>query len=194
MLNIVWVTLLCAGVLTGFLKGNVAQVTSAILGSTQSAVDTLLKLAGAICFWSGLMQIAEESGLSSLLAGAVKPIMRPLFPCLKPGTKAYEYTALNISANLLGVGSAATPLGIKAMLEMAKSDGVSEASDNMCTLVAFNTAGPSLIPSSVVALRASLGSTRPDVIVGPAFLAALCAVAAALIADRIMGRSRRLCS
>lgn len=191
MLNTVWAVLLCSGLVAGFLKGSFGAVASAILASTGSAVETLLGIAGGICFWSGLMRIAEESGLASSLGRAVRLFVRPLFPGLKPWSKAHELVALNISANLLGVGNAATPLGLKAMVEMAQEQGCDEASDEMCTLVVFNTAGPSLVPGSLVALRASMGSARPDAIVGPAFVAACCATSAALIADVVFRRARR---
>ncbi len=194
MLGTVWVVLMCSGLLAGLLKGDVSAVTGAILGSTKSAVETVLTLGGAICFWTGLMNIAEESGLAATLSSLTRPIIRPLFPHLRRDSRAYQYIALNFSANLLGLGNAATPLGLQAMEEMAKDSGTAEASDDMCTLVTFNTAGPSFVPGSIVALRASLGSARPDAIVGPAFVAGICAAAGAVISDRMfkyLGRRRK---
>jgi len=194
LLGTVWVVLMCSGLLAGLLKGDLSAVTGAILGSTKGAVETLLTLGGAICFWTGLMNIAEESGLAASLSSLTRPIIRPLFPHLRRDSRAYQYIALNLSANLLGLGNAATPLGLRAMEEMAKDSGIAEASDDMCTLVTFNTAGPSFVPGSIVALRASLGSLRPDAIVGPAFVAGICAAAGAIISDRIikyLGRRRR---
>ncbi len=191
VLNTVWTILLAAGIIYGFVSGNLSAVTGGILGSTANAVQTLLSLGGAVCFWSGMMKIAERSGLSAALAALVAPVVGLLFPNLKRRSKAYEYVALNISANLLGLGSAATPMGLRAMAEMAADTRRGEASDSMCTLVSFNTAGPSLVPGSVVALRASLGSMRPDVIVGPAFFAACCAATTALLADRLLRKNSR---
>jgi spore maturation protein A len=176
---------MCLGILAGMIKGNLTAVTGAILGSTRIAVETLISLAGAICFWTGLMNIAEESGLSSALSALTRPLVRPLFPHLSRSSPAYQFIALNLAANLLGLGNAATPLGLQAMDAMAKDEGTEEASDDMCTLAVFNTAGPSLVPGSILALRASLGSARPDAIVGPAFMAGICAAAAALVSDRI---------
>jgi len=191
LLGTVWLILMCSGLLAGLLKGNVSAVTGAILGSTKGAVEMLLTLGGAICFWTGLMNIAEESGLAATLSTLTRPIMSLLFPRLSRTSRAYQYIALNLSANLLGLGNAATPLGLRAMEEMAKDSGSAEASDDMCTLVIFNTAGPSLVPGSIVALRASLGSARPDAIAGPAFMAGICAAGGALISDRIVKYLRR---
>lgn len=191
MLGTVWVVLMCSGIVAGLLRGDVSAVTGAILGSTKSAVETLLSLGGAICFWTGLMSIAEESGLGQTLSSLTRPLVRPLFPHLGRASRAYQYIALNLAANLLGLGNAATPLGLQAMEEMAKDTGTAEASDDMCTLVVFNTAGPSLVPGSIVALRASLGSARPDAIVGPAFIAGICAATAALVSDRIFKYLKR---
>lgn len=194
MVNAVWVSLIAAGVITGLLTGTSEAVTRAALDSAGSAVTLCLGLVGAMALWCGVMKIAEEAGIARSLARVVAPAARLLFPSVPARHPAIAAVAMSITANLLGMGNAATPLGIKAMEELAAlAHDKEEASDAMCTFVAMCTAGITLVPTTIIAVRAQLGSRSPSEVVAPIVLVNLLATTVALIADRFfrpVSRSR----
>ncbi|MDI7247067.1 MAG: nucleoside recognition domain-containing protein [Bacillota bacterium] len=195
MANTVWLVLIAAGAVTGLATGTSEAVTRAALESAGSAVTLCLGLIGVMALWCGVMKIAEEAGIARWLARAVAPVARMLFPSVPASHPAIAAVTMSIAANLLGMGNAATPLGIKAMEELATlSDDGDEASDAMCTFVAICTAGITLVPTTIIAIRTQFGSRSPAEIVAPIILVNVLATAVALMADRFLrpvSRSRR---
>lgn len=188
-MNLVWLLLIVGGMIVAALTGRVEDVGQAALSSAQYAVDLIIGLVGAMMLWMGMMKIAEKSGLMDALARAFRPAIGLLFPELPKGHPAAGAILMNVAANLLGVGNAATPLGLKAMQDLETlNPEPGTATPSMCTFLALNTSSVTLIPASVVALRAAAGSANPTEIVGSTFLATLVAGAVALATDRVFRR------
>lgn len=186
VINHIWLVLLLGGIVYAAGKGNVSQVTNAILDGSQSAIQMVIGLAGIMAFWSGLVRVADEAGMTKFLAKLLTPIVRRLFPRIPEGHSAIGAIVLSFAANLLGIGNAATPLGIKAMEELAKLNhkpGV--ASDEMCTFLALTTSSLTIVPSTVIALRQAAGSSHPTVIIGTTLLATCASTVTAIVFDRL---------
>jgi spore maturation protein A len=192
-MNAVWLILIVGGIAVGAANGRLDQVSSEMMESCKSAVEFVIGLTGILMLWSGLMQIASASGLTESLAKALSPIIRLLFPSIPHNHRALSYVSLAISANMLGLGNASTPLGIKAMEELQKlNKGKDTASDAMCTLLAITTSSVTLVPTTVIAMRSLTGSANPSEIIWTTLVATACSTTAALIADRFLrGRSKR---
>jgi len=194
LLNVIWL-MIVVGVAVGGMYGDVKAVTEGAMTSARLAVETVLGLIGVMALWLGMMKIAQESGFIDLIARALRPLVRLLFPGLPPDSPAVGTILMNMSANVLGLGSAATPLGLKAMQELQElNDDRETASDEMCTFLALNTSSVTLIPATVIALRASTGSMNPTEIVGSTIIATCASTVAALLADRALrglGRGAR---
>lgn len=186
MINVVWLLLLVVGVVTAAMGGQVSTVTDAVMGQSQMAIETILGFAGMMVMWLGIMNIAEESGLIRKLSGLMEPLLKRLLPEVPADDPAMGTILMSISANMLGVGAAATPLGLKAMQNLQRLNEEPERATNaMCTFLALNTSGVTLVPATVIALRAAAGSVSPTEIVGTALLATLCSSTVALAVDRI---------
>ena len=185
MLNIIWVVLLVSGIIIGAFTGNIQAVTDAIMSYADTGVELALGLIGMMSLWLGIMKIAEKSGLILLIGKALRPIMKFLFPEVPEDHPAMGSMVMNISANILGLGNAATPLGIKAMKELQElNDDKETASNSMCMFLAINTSSVTLIASSVIAYRLSAGSKNPTEIIGPTIIATLASTIAAVIAAK----------
>ncbi|MCK9279084.1 MAG: spore maturation protein [Melioribacteraceae bacterium] len=162
-------------------------ITNAILDYAKTAVNIALGLIGIMALWLGIMKIAQESGLITKFANAAKPITRFLFPDVPTDHPAIGSILMNISANMLGLGNAATPFGLKAMEELDKLNPEKGTATNaMCTFLAINTAGLTLIPATAIAVRAAAGSSNPSIIIGTSFFGALCATSAAILSVKIL--------
>lgn len=190
MLNLIWLSLIVAGLATAGVTGQVDRVAAAATSAAQSAVDTALGLAGVMALWMGLARIAEDAGLLRGLARLLTPFTRWFFPGLPREHPALGAIAMNVSANLLGLGNAATPFGLKAMQELQKANTgpKDEASAAMCTFLVLNTSSVTLIPGTLVALRAAAGSSNPADIVVPTLAATFCAAMVGLTLDVICRR------
>lgn len=152
------------------------QVTTAALTAAGDAVKIAIGLIGVMALWLGVMRVAEEAGLTKIIARMVKPITRRLFPSIPEEHPAISAMIMNIAANMLGLSNAATPLGLKAMEELDKlNPNKGEATDDMCTFLVINTSAITLIPATAIAIRASLGSSNPQMIIIPSVVAASCA-------------------
>lgn len=188
-MNSIWLLLILAGTAVAAGRGDIDAVTRGLTAGADLAVKTTFGLMGVMVVWLGIMRVAEEAGLVELAARAVTPLLRPLFPGVPVQDPAMGAIALSLSANMLGLGSAATPMGIKAMSELQRLNGGREvASDAMCTMLAINTSFVTLVPATVIALRAGAGSLNAAEIVAPSLLATLGSTVAALIADRALRR------
>ncbi|MBX5436154.1 MAG: spore maturation protein [Alicyclobacillaceae bacterium] len=189
MIDFIWLLLFVAGVVTAALTGRMAAVSKAVLTGAESGVTLCLGLVAVISLWLGLMRIAERAGLVNWLARALRPVGRFLYPSVPPDHPAMGAILANMSANILGVGNAATPLGIRAMQELQKLNPRKDtASDAMCTLLAVNTASVTLIPTTVIAVRMQFGSRDPAAVVGTTLVATLIGTGAAIVLDCLFRR------
>jgi len=192
MINIVWAALIAAGIVAASVSGKPEVISQAAFSAAVSAVKYALELAGIMGFWLGLMKIADEAGLVRLLARLLKPLMRCLFPSVPADHPAIGAVLLNLSANILGLGNAATPFGLKAMRELQNlNDGKETASEAMCTFLALNTACLTLMPTMIIGLRFSAGSANPTEIVGTTLFATAVGMSAAVISDMLLRKTCR---
>ena len=172
MINVIWVFIILLGILWGGISGRLDQVTKALINSSDSAITLCISLAGIICFWSGLMKIIEKSGLLSSIASKSNLILKLLFPKIFNNSGVCGAIMMSFLANFLGLGNAATPLGIKAMKELQKikvnKDG---ASDEMIMFIAINSSCIQLIPTTVIALREATGSLQSTSIIPAVWIA-----------------------
>lgn len=169
--------LILFSVFVGFFTGRMNEVSNAAIASCSKAVEIILALVGSIALWGGLMRVAEKSGLTDKIAKLFSPILRLLFRGLNPAGKAFRAISMNLTANLLGLGNAATPLGILAVKRIAEEEhSGSTATRNMVLFVVLNTASIQLIPSTIAALRLQYGATEPLDILPAILLSSLCSV------------------
>ncbi len=181
----VWVVLLVGGLAVAALGGTLPEVTQAAMTAAGKGVEVALGFVGIMTLWLGMARIAERSGLMEQLAALLSPVLRRLFPELPRNTPALGNMSMNLVANMLGMGSAATPFGLKAMQDLkATQESGDTASPSMITFIALNTAALNLVPASVIALRVAAGSRAPADIVGPTILATTAAMLVAIAADR----------
>ncbi len=185
MVNAIWLFLLGSGVLVAAAQGKVEVVTTAALEASKTAVNIAFELIGLMTLWLGLLKIAEKAGLVEMLANGMKPITVRLFPSIPRNHPAIGAVVMNLSANMLGLGSAATPFGLKAMQELQKlNPNPDVASDAQCTFLGLNTACITLIPATIIGIRAAAGSGNPTEIVGPTIVATSFSTVVAIVADR----------
>jgi spore maturation protein A len=170
---------------------NINMVTTTVVHGTDEAVNLAFSLIGIMALWSGMMRLAEDAGLVRKLGKLLSPLTRNLFPDVPIGHPAIGAIVLALSANVLGLGNAATPLGIKAMQELQKlNPSHEEASDAICTFIAICAAGLTLIPGTLIALRSAAGSQDPTIVMIPTILATLCATTGAILADKYLRKRR----
>jgi spore maturation protein A len=187
--NYIWPALLAVGFITGILNGRIQEVTQAAFVSAGKAVELALGLLGIMCLWTGLMKIMEKGGLIKVIAKITGPILRPLFPGLRGKDSAMGAIVMNLAANFMGLGNAATPLGVKAMEELQKVNaGKDTASDAMCMFLVLNTSAIQLIPATVIAIRSDAGSAAPAEITVCVWIASLCATIAGIISVKLLAR------
>lgn len=193
MVNWIWMGMIVFSVIYGAANGKMEQVAEAAFGGAQTGVTVCLGLISILVFWMGLMRIAEEAGLVRKLSLLMAPVVRKLFPDVPGDHPAMGYILSNMSANLLGLGNAATPMGIKAMQELQKlNPEPTVATPAMCTLLALNTASITLVPTTIIAIRMNFGAVHPADIVAPTLLATLISTGAAILADRWYRRRNKL--
>lgn len=187
MLNKIWPAFLIISFIYAILNGNIEEFNNSIFTSCAQTVDLILKLFGTMCLWNGLMKIVQETSLMKKLTKFISPLMKILFPKMKKEDKEYKEITINIIANLLGIGNAATPLGLKAMQTMQeKNPQKDRITDSMAIFIVLNTASIQLIPSTVIAVRASLGSVNPSQIIVPVWIATIAADVAGIVASKIL--------
>lgn len=172
------------------LSGNVSQLASAAIEGAAQAVELCLSLCGMICLWSGVMELMESSGLAGKLAKLTKPLLARLFPKAAKDEKTLAALSENFSANLLGLGNAATPAGIRAALGM-KDPGSDRAGRELCLLVVINTASLQLLPTTAAALRGALGASAPMDILPAVWLSSLTSVTVGILAAKLLEKGGR---
>ena len=189
MINYIWVILIFFGILVAIFTGNGAEISTTIVGSADSTVKFIIGLVGIMCFWCGVMKIAEKSGLTQKLARLMKPLLKFLFKDAGKDEKALGAIVMNLTANMMGLSNAATPFGIKAMEEMDRLNtekGV--ASNDMALFLVLNAACIQLVPSTVLSIRAAAGSSNPGVIILPAIISTGIAAIVGVICCKILQR------
>ena len=184
---VIWTGMVAASILCGLATGNGPAVAAAAMEGAAAAVELCLSMAGVLCLWMGVMEIMKRSGLSEGLSRLLRPVLRRLYPDFARDRAVMDSISANVSANLLGLGNAATPLGIQAARRMAAGCG-GVASDELCRLVVLNTASIQLLPTTVAGVRAALGSASPFDILPAVWLASVISVAAGLTAARVFQR------
>ena len=192
MMTWLWSGMVVLSVIFGLATGQLDAVSEAALSGASSAVELSLTMAGVLCLWSGVMEIMNVCGISGCLARLFRPLLRRLLPQASRDSETLAAVSANVSANLLGLGNAATPLGIQAARRMAKGcDGV--ASDELCLLVVLNTASIQLLPATIASIRAAAGCQTPFDILPAVWMSSALSVAAGLTAARVfslLGRRR----
>lgn len=164
MINYIWSAIIVLGIVYMLITGNASLILQSITSGAANAIEICISLVGIYCFWLGIMNIAKESGLIEKISDAVSPLLKKLFP--NTGRKAFSFISMNIAANILGLGDAATPFGLSAMEELQKENPlINTASDSMIMFIILNTASLQLIPTTVLSLRNSMGSENPTSIV-----------------------------
>lgn len=190
MLNYIWMGLLLIGFTVGIINGRIDQVTKAAMDSAQSAVTVCIGLLGVMCLWTGLMKVAEKSGLVTGISRIVRPVMSFLYPEIPKDHPALGAIVMNLVANFLGLGNAATPLGIKAMNELQTlNKDKKTATDSMCMFLVMNTSAIQLVPASIIALRAAEGSKKPAEIIVCIWIASVCATIMGVTAAKLLSRA-----
>ena len=177
---------MASGIIYAGLNGRIEVVTSSAISATKDAVELSINLIGVMCLWLGIMKIAEASGLIKLLSYVLQPFIGLLFPSIPKNHPALGAIIMTISANMLGLGNAVTPLGIKAMQQLQTiNPKKGTATPAMCTLLALCTTGFTLVPATIIALRSAAGSTNPTAIVGSTFIVSFVSTLFVLIIDRL---------
>ncbi len=192
MLNYIWIFIILFSVICAVFNGNMSQLSSAILSGCSDAVSLCIKLLGMLCLWCGLMNVAEKSGLCRIVSKILSPVLKLLFPENRNNPEVMDAIAMNVTANIFGLGNAATPLGINAVKKMQKlNSNKSAVTPDMMTFVVVNTAALKIIPTTVSALRESAGAENPMDIILCVWISSAAALIAAVSAIKISGRFRR---
>lgn len=187
MLNIVWPIFIIISFSYAIFSGNLNNLNAEIFNSTEDAIKLSINLLGTICLWNGIMQVASKTTVIDKLTVVLKPIIKLLFPDLKGKPKIQKEISMNMVANILGLGNAATPLGLKAMKSMQEENKQKDRlTDSMAMFIVINTASIQLIPTTVIAIRNSLGSDKPTAIIFPVWIATICAAIAGITVVKIL--------
>ncbi len=214
MMNYIWGGMLIIGIIFGVVTGNMQAVTDAVLQSSKEAVTLGISMLGIVAFWTGLMEVAGEAGVIAGLTRLISPFMRFLFPKIPKGHRAWDSLSANFVANILGLGWAATPAGLRAMsdleeLERARENseyvdvgtstgslgsltnyGARTASNEMCTFLVMNISSLQLIPVNIIAYRSQYGSANPAAVIAPAIVATFFSTVVAVIYCKVMDRKQ----
>ena len=186
-INHIWLFLILTSIIVAAYNGSMDAVTKASFESAKNAVTLALTLVGAMALWLGIMKVAEEAGLTRIIARTIRPVMVRLFPDVPAEHPAMSAMIMNMAANMLGLGNAATPLGIKAITELDRLNPEKGTATNaMCLFLAINTSSVTILPLGVIAVRAAAGSAQPANILIPAFLATVCSTTAAILASKFL--------
>lgn len=184
----IWTGILALSVIFAVLGGTAPAVSAAVLSGAQAGISLALSMAGAICLWSGVAEIMQGAGLTRSLTNVLAPLTNRIFPGTRKNPTAAQDLCANICANLLGLGNAATPLGIRAVKGMTDPSNPTRATDEMCRLIVLNTASIQLIPANVAAVRASLGCGSPFDILPAVWVTSLCSAGLGLAAAFLLGK------
>lgn len=189
MINYIWFFLIFCGVLVGLLSGNGDIISKAIINSCGSTVTFVIELTGIMCFWCGVMKVAENSGLTEKISKLLKPILKLIFKEAAKDEKALGAMVMNLTANMMGLSNAATPFGIKAMEEMDKLNKHKEtASNDMALFLVLNATCIQLVPSTIISIRAACDSANPGIIILPTLVSTATAAVVGVICCKVLQR------
>lgn len=192
MMNYIWGGMIILSLIVSVFTGRVEQTAAAAVSGAADAVNLTVSLLGIMCLWTGISKIGEDGGLIRIIAKALSPVLSRIFPKLDPKSKGFGAIVMNVVANLLGMGNAATPLGINAVTELWEQNGKNPtATDEMCMFVVLNTASIQLIPSTLISLRQSYGSSAPGEVILPIWICEICALAAGITMAKLAARSSK---
>lgn len=187
MLNIIWPSFIAISFIYALVSGNIEKASNGIFESCASAVELTLTFFGTICLWNGIMEIAKKTSLIKKITNVLQPVINFLFPELKNNKKVKEEISMNLVANLLGLGNAATPLGLKAMETMQSENNKKDTLTNsMAMFIVLNTASLQIIPTNVIAIRSSLGSNAPSNIILQVWIATVVAAITGITVTKIL--------
>ena len=186
-----WVGILAVSVISALFLNNGDKLAEAVAQGAQSGVTLAISIAGSVCLWTGVGKLMEKAGMTALLSKLIAPILNRLFPKTRTDSVARHYLSANICANFLGLGNAATPMGIQAAKRLVDPKRPSVATDELCRLIVLNTASIQLIPATVAAVRAGLGAAAPFDILPAVWVTSLCSATMGLVAAWLLGRISR---
>ena len=189
MINYIWFAMIFFGIIFALFTGNGDKITGAIVLGSESTVSFLIELIGIMCFWCGVMKVAEKSGLTAQIARVLRPLLKKLFKEAAKDERALGAIVMNLTANMMGLSNAATPFGIKAMEEMDRlNKGSSVASNDMALFLVMNAACIQLVPTTVISIRAAANSVNPGIIILPAIISTTIAAVVGIICCKILQR------
>ncbi|MFA5602585.1 MAG: nucleoside recognition domain-containing protein [Bacilli bacterium] len=192
MVNKIWGFFIIIGVVFGLINGNIEIINIEIIESTKTALEMIFRMFPIITLWVGIMNIAKVSGLIGKLTKLISPLLKKLFPEIPKDHESFGFIASNIIVNMLGLGSAATPFGLKAMKSLQTLNKEKDtATRSMITFLVLNTSGVTIVPTTVISLRMMYGSVNPTEIIITALLATICSTIGGLIIDRILYKISR---
>lgn len=192
MLNIMWPAFIIISYIYAICAGKTNEINNSIFESCKNAVELSITFLGTMCLWTGIMQIVKKTTLIEKLVKGLKPVMKILFPKMKQEEEAYQEISMNMIANILGLGNAATPLGIKAMKTMQQTNSQKDKLTNsMAMFIIINTASIQIIPTTVIAIRSSLGSNNPTSIILPVWIATISAAIAGILCAKLFIKTRK---
>jgi len=191
MINYIWAGLIVIGLVVGTLTGRLEQVSSAVMDSAKTSAELCLSLIGIYALWLGILNIADKSGMVKSISKKLEGVLCALFRGIRRGSEAMGYISLNLVANMLGMGNAATPFGLKAMAELQKLNPNKKVATNaMCMLLIVNASSVQLLPLTIIGLRSAAGSVNPAEITLPALIATAVTTATGIIIAKICERRR----
>lgn len=192
MLNIIWCFFIIISIIYGILSGNFQEVNNSIFESIQSTISLVISLFGSMCFWSGMMNIVKNTNLINKINFLVKPLVRFLFKDIDENSECYQNISMNMTSNLLGLGNAATPCGLKAIEEMQKeNNNKNQLTNNQILFILINTASIQLIPTTIISIRTSLGSKNPSIIIVSVWFASIVTFVSMIILAKAYFKAKR---
>ena len=192
MINIIWAAFIILGIIYALITGNITLVNDEIVTSAKTSLDIFLGLLPTIVLWVGIMKIVSNSGLLNKISNMLYPLLSKLFPEIPKNHESLGYISSNITANILGLGNAATPFGLKAMASLQELNKEKDtASRSMITFILLNTSGLTILPTTVISLRSMYNSTNPTVIIMPTIIITSIATISAIILDKIFYRVKK---
>lgn len=187
VMSFIWTGMVAISLIAAAVLGNIGALSASVIQGAQSGVTLALSMAGSICLWTGVGKLMEKAGLTVILSKILRPLLGGIFPSIRKDPELESYLSANVCANFLGLGNAATPMGIQAAQRLARGqNGV--ASNELCKLVVLNTASIQLIPANVAAVRAGLGCAAPFDILPAVWLTSLCSAGLGIAAAWLLGR------
>ena len=187
MLNLVWPIFIIISFSYAIFSGNLQNLNVSIFDSVENAVNLSITMLGTMCLWSGIINVATNTNIIKVMSKLLRPIIRFLFPEIKENQKAQNEISMNMVANILGLGNAATPLGLKAMETLQEENrNKQELSNSMIMLIVINTASIQIIPTTIIAIRSSLGAENPTSIIVPVWIATICAAIVGVTVTKLL--------